>query len=48
MLDYTSREKVEKLLNVKKQKSIDVLNEMLGNNLIIKEKKGRNTIYKLK
>lgn len=40
----TTREKVEKLLNVKKQKSIDVLNEMLGNNLIIKEKK-EETLY---
>lgn len=46
--NFISRETVERLLNVKKQKAVDVLNEMLESNLIIKDGAGKNTIYKLK
>lgn len=46
--NFVSREMVEQLLNVKKQKAVDVLNEMLESGLIIKDGTGKNTIYKLK
>lgn len=46
--NFINRETVEKILNVKKQKAVDVLNKMLESNLIIKEGMGKNTIYKLK
>lgn len=43
-----NRETVEQISNTKKQKSIEILNKMLENNLIIKNGIGKNTIYKLK
>ena len=39
---------IEELLNIKKQKAIEILNEMQKNNLIIKKGTGKNIMYKLK
>lgn len=43
-----TREEVEKILGIKRNASVDLLNEMVTRNLIIKEGKSRNIIYKLK
>ena len=43
-----TRDEVEKILGIKKNASVDLLNEMVARNLIIKEGKSRNIIYKLK
>ena len=45
---YITREAIENLLGVKRQKAINVLNEMLNKELIVKDGKGKNVIYKLK
>ncbi len=43
-----TREDVEKILGVKKQKAVDVLNEMIENGIIVKEGRARGIVYKLK
>lgn len=53
ILDYLkenntiTREKVETLLNIKKNASIDLLNVMVAKDLLIKEGKSRDIVYKL-
>ncbi len=42
-----TRKKVENLLNIKKNASIDILNEMVAKDLLIKEGKSRDIVYKL-
>jgi len=42
-----NREKVEELLNVKKVKAVSVINEMLENDILIKEGSAKYTSYKL-
>lgn len=46
--DSATREEIEQLLDIKKQKALDILNEMLAKDLIIKEQTGKNTKYKIK
>jgi len=46
--DMVTREEVEKLLGTKKVTTITILNEMLERNLIIKEGKSRDVVYKIK
>ena len=43
-----TRENVEILLKINKTKAVEVINKMLNNNILIKEGKGKNIIYKLK
>jgi len=42
------RSQIEKVLNIKQTRAREILGEMVKNNLIIKEGKGRSTHYKLK
>lgn len=46
--NFISREIVEDLLNVKKQKAVKILKEMIENGLIFKEGTGKSVKYKLK
>ena len=43
-----NREKVEDLLNVKRNAAVEILNEMVDKNILIKEGKSRDIVYKLK
>lgn len=45
--DIITREEVEKLLNVQKVKAVSILNNLLENNIIVKEGKSKNTFYRL-
>lgn len=42
-----TRDETEKLLNVQKVKAVNILNNLLEKNIIVKEGKGKNTTYKL-
>lgn len=42
-----TRDEAEKLLNVQKVKAVNILNNLLEKNIIVKEGKGKNTTYKL-
>lgn len=46
--NYATREELEDILGLKKVTTISILNEMLERNLIIKEGKAKNIIYKKK
>lgn len=45
--DSATREEIEKLLGTKKVTTINILNEMLERNLITKNGKSRNVVYKI-